>query len=108
MLHTLKPVAKLIAGELHVKEGQRVPLGEREQRVVDAGRLIWGDRGWMRRMANEAGLSHCFVTYVAHGHRRLSPVAEKKIVAVLDREIKRLAAATRELIDIRASLSGKQ
>ncbi|MET4426398.1 hypothetical protein [Bradyrhizobium sp. RT3a] len=107
MLHALKPVAKMVAGELHLKEGQRVPLREREQRVVDAGRQLYGDR-WMRRLAQESGLSHAFITMLAHGQRRLSPASEAKIASVLDREIKRLAAATRQLVDIRADLTRQQ
>jgi hypothetical protein len=104
MLHTLKRTAPCVNGVLKIEEGMRVPLGEREQRIVDAGRMLYGDR-WMRRLAKEAGLSHAFMTMLAHGHRRLSPTAEAKIATVLDREIKRLVASTRELLSIRSTLA---
>lgn len=106
MLHTNKPVMPVINGILEPREGYRRPLGGREQRVVDAGRALYGER-WMRRLAQESGLSHSFITYVAHGDRRLSKAAEAKILAVLDREIRRLAAATRQLLDIRSDLAGR-
>jgi hypothetical protein len=104
MIHTLKPVAPVVDGAYELTADTRLPLGKREQMIVDAGRMIWGDR-WMRRLATESGLSHAFVTYLAHGWRPLSKGAEAKILPVLDREIRRLTASTKLLLEIRTSLS---
>jgi len=84
----------------------KLVLDPRAQRIVDAGRALYGDR-WKLRLAVTAGISQTLMNHIAFGERSVTDAVEEKVASAPGAEIKRMHKSASQLERILKSMRGE-
>lgn len=76
-----------------------VKLSARARRIMEAGRLLYGDR-WQSALSRASGISQSYLAMIASGERPVTDDVDGKVAHALAREADRLRDVALKLDEI--------